>query len=149
MSSVPTSADPIPEADARKASEVAPPETKSREAEGDGDEGVDVVQEATVPQVTSLPAPTAPGTAKDVTVGDGGVVNGTSATVVSDHLQPPASEDDSCTSVHTVSTKQSSNTEGEGFAGDVTWEDRTWKVLVTLKEDMFWARIGGIRAVQG
>ena len=147
MTSVPTSADPIPEADARKASEVAPTETKSREAEGDG--GADVVQEATIPLVTSLPAPTAPGTAKDVTVGDEGVVNGTSATVVSDPLQPPASEDDSCTSVHTVSTKQSSNTEGEGFAGDVTWEDRTWKVLVTLKEDMFWARIGGIRALQG
>ncbi|KAF8509594.1 hypothetical protein BU17DRAFT_70377 [Hysterangium stoloniferum] len=26
-----------------------------------------------------------------------------------------------------------------------TWEERTWKTLVKLREDMFWARIGGVR----
>ena len=103
------------------------------------------------PQVASILTPTtdseaAPGPAEDVTVGDEGAVNGTSATIVPDPLPPPTSEDDGCTSVHTASTKQSSGTEGEGFASDVTWEEHTWKVLVTLKEDMFWARIGGIRA---
>ena len=46
VTSVLTSTDPTPEA-ACKASVVAPTETKSRNAEGDG--GVDVVNEATVP----------------------------------------------------------------------------------------------------
>ena len=78
------------------------------------------------PQVASILTPTtdseaAPGPAEDVTVGDEGAVNGTSATIVPDPLPPPTSEDDGCTSVHTASTKQSSGTEGEGFASDVTW----------------------------
>ncbi|KAJ7060962.1 proline-rich protein [Mycena amicta] len=36
--------------------------------------------------------------------------------------------------------------DGEVYVGDVTWEERTWKELVRLREDMFWARIGGVRA---
>ncbi|KAL1742543.1 hypothetical protein HDZ31DRAFT_75458 [Schizophyllum fasciatum] len=28
------------------------------------------------------------------------------------------------------------------YIGDATWEERTWKELVRLREDMFWARIG-------
>ncbi|KAJ7734567.1 proline-rich protein [Mycena maculata] len=35
--------------------------------------------------------------------------------------------------------------EHEAYVGDVTWEERTWKELVRLREDMFWARIGGLR----
>lgn len=31
------------------------------------------------------------------------------------------------------------------FIGDATWEERTWKELVKLKEDLFWARVGGLR----
>jgi len=31
------------------------------------------------------------------------------------------------------------------YVGEATWEERTWKTLVRLKEDMFWARIGGVR----
>lgn len=31
------------------------------------------------------------------------------------------------------------------YIGDTTWEERTWKELVRLKEDMFWARVGGLR----
>ena len=31
------------------------------------------------------------------------------------------------------------------FVGDATWEERTWKEIVRLREDMFWARVGGIR----
>jgi hypothetical protein len=34
---------------------------------------------------------------------------------------------------------------GEVYIGDATWEERTWKDLVRLREDMFWARIGGLR----
>ncbi|KAG6831410.1 hypothetical protein H0H87_005231 [Tephrocybe sp. NHM501043] len=29
--------------------------------------------------------------------------------------------------------------------GEATWEERTWKEIVRLKEEMFWARIGGTR----
>ncbi|KAF7316092.1 Sec2p domain-containing protein [Mycena indigotica] len=35
--------------------------------------------------------------------------------------------------------------DGEVYIGDVTWEERTWKELIRLREDMFWARVGGIR----
>ncbi|KAG6812218.1 hypothetical protein H0H92_003839 [Tricholoma furcatifolium] len=31
------------------------------------------------------------------------------------------------------------------YIGDATWEERTWKEITRLKEDMFWARIGGSR----
>ncbi|KAG2341611.1 hypothetical protein BDR05DRAFT_965004 [Suillus weaverae] len=48
-------------------------------------------------------------------------------------------------SIDTSSTKRSSTTDEEGYAGDTTWEDRTWKEIVRLKEDMFWARVGGVR----
>jgi len=29
------------------------------------------------------------------------------------------------------------------YVGDATWEERTWKELVRLRQDMFWARVGG------
>jgi hypothetical protein len=32
-----------------------------------------------------------------------------------------------------------------GYVGDGTWEEKTWKELVRLREDMFWARVGGFR----
>ncbi|KAF6745016.1 hypothetical protein DFP72DRAFT_1018276 [Ephemerocybe angulata] len=34
----------------------------------------------------------------------------------------------------------------ESYIGDATWEERTWKELARLKEDMFWARIGARRS---
>ncbi|KAG1753550.1 proline-rich protein [Suillus paluster] len=49
------------------------------------------------------------------------------------------------TSIDTNCTKRSSTTDGEGYAGDATWEDRTWKEIIRLKEEMFWARVGGVR----
>lgn len=36
-------------------------------------------------------------------------------------------------------------TDGEAYVGNATWEERTWKELVKLREDMFWARIGALR----
>jgi len=33
----------------------------------------------------------------------------------------------------------------EAYIGDATWEERTWKEIVRLKEEMFWARIGGLK----
>ncbi|GJE94800.1 hypothetical protein PsYK624_109740 [Phanerochaete sordida] len=42
-----------------------------------------------------------------------------------------------------------SEVEDEGepgtYVGNATWEERTWKELVKLREEMFWARIGGSR----
>ncbi|PCH35356.1 hypothetical protein WOLCODRAFT_139866 [Wolfiporia cocos MD-104 SS10] len=35
------------------------------------------------------------------------------------------------------------------YVGDGTWEERTWKELVRLREEMFWARIGGVRQTSG
>jgi len=32
--------------------------------------------------------------------------------------------------------------DGTPYVGDGTWEERTWKELTRLREDMFWARIG-------
>ncbi|KAG6860556.1 hypothetical protein C0995_009838 [Termitomyces sp. Mi166 len=31
------------------------------------------------------------------------------------------------------------------YVGDATWEERTWKEVIRLKEAMFWARIGGLK----
>jgi hypothetical protein len=73
---------PIPEADARMASEVAPAETKSGCQRG---READVFKEAAITQVEFAPTPVmeaASGPAKDATVGDEGVVNGTSVTII-------------------------------------------------------------------
>nr|GAT50878.1 predicted protein [Mycena chlorophos] len=43
------------------------------------------------------------------------------------------------------SGKPTGDEDGEVYIGDVTWEERTWKELVRLREDMFWARIGAVR----
>ncbi|KAF8955353.1 hypothetical protein BDZ97DRAFT_1926934 [Flammula alnicola] len=32
-----------------------------------------------------------------------------------------------------------------GYVGDATWDEKTWKELVRLREDMFWARVGGFK----
>ncbi|KAH7101367.1 hypothetical protein BKA62DRAFT_657398 [Auriculariales sp. MPI-PUGE-AT-0066] len=33
----------------------------------------------------------------------------------------------------------------EQYVGEATWEERTWKEIVRLREEMFWARIGCMR----
>ncbi|KAJ7634542.1 proline-rich protein [Roridomyces roridus] len=46
-----------------------------------------------------------------------------------------------------VEEKKAEDEEGhEAYVGEVTWEERTWKELVRLREEMFWARIGALRA---
>jgi hypothetical protein len=42
--------------------------------------------------------------------------------------------------------KKDEEEDHEAYVGDVTWEERTWKELVRLREDMFWARIGAARS---
>jgi hypothetical protein len=44
-----------------------------------------------------------------------------------------------------VPSQTGEDVDGEVYVGDATWEERTWKELIKLKEDMFWARIGGLR----
>lgn len=34
---------------------------------------------------------------------------------------------------------------GAQYVGETTWEERAWKEIVTLREEMFWARIGCVR----
>ncbi|KAG6900292.1 hypothetical protein C0993_000265 [Termitomyces sp. T159_Od127] len=42
--------------------------------------------------------------------------------------------------------KKSSEDDLSGsYVGDTTWEERTWKEIIRLKEAMFWARIGGLK----
>ncbi len=31
------------------------------------------------------------------------------------------------------------------YVGIATWEERTWRELMKLREEMFWARVGGVR----
>lgn len=45
----------------------------------------------------------------------------------------------------TASDVAASDDEPGVYVGNSTWEERTWKELVKLREEMFWARLGGIR----
>ncbi|KIK68711.1 hypothetical protein GYMLUDRAFT_68555 [Collybiopsis luxurians FD-317 M1] len=50
-----------------------------------------------------------------------------------------------------IDPSQESNTaeqEGSGYpyVGSTTWEERTWKEIIRLKEGMYWARVGGVQA---
>ncbi|KIM70566.1 hypothetical protein SCLCIDRAFT_78779, partial [Scleroderma citrinum Foug A] len=49
------------------------------------------------------------------------------------------------TPMDTSSSKQASSSDGESFVGDATWEERTWKEIVRLREEMFWTRVGCMR----
>ena len=42
-------------------------------------------------------------------------------------------------------TKKEEEKTGVTYVGDATWEEKTWKEIVRLREDMFWARMGGVR----
>ncbi|KAF7971083.1 hypothetical protein HWV62_22064 [Athelia sp. TMB] len=53
-------------------------------------------------------------------------------------MQPVEPTSDTTTTARDVGEMAS-----EGFIGETTWEDKTWRELVKLKEDMFWARVGG------
>ncbi|KAL7277272.1 hypothetical protein ACG7TL_009125 [Trametes sanguinea] len=46
----------------------------------------------------------------------------------------------------TESTKEDEKERDDGarYVGDATWEERTYKELVRLREEMFWARIGAV-----
>jgi Rab guanine nucleotide exchange factor SEC2 len=53
--------------------------------------------------------------------------------------------DDDKTVKFTEAKDLKSDESNGAFVGDTTWEERTWKELVRLREEMFWARIGALR----
>ena len=57
---------------------------------------------------------------------------------------PPKSES-SPSDGHSREGSDEKKAEWEQFVGDTTWEERTWKEIVRLREEMFWARIGSVR----
>ncbi|KAK1229421.1 hypothetical protein PQX77_007518 [Marasmius sp. AFHP31] len=52
----------------------------------------------------------------------------------------PSKDDENDKDIDTQKEKEKDTTM---YIGDATWEERTWKEIVRLKEVMFWARIGG------
>ena len=65
---------------------------------------------------------------------------------------PPYEPQGRAHSLHTLHSRASDakqevlvGEDGEVYIGHATWEERTWKELVRLREDMFLARIGALR----
>ena len=153
----PSKAETTDSAKEDKKSTSAPEEQKGVVAgEGEGEEGAAVEPSTTnhEPSENSKPFPDAGlAPAKRVSVDTPTHAptesQSQSTTVDPTHPAPEVrSSEDSSThekSIDTSSTKHSSSTDGEGYVGDATWEDRTWKEIVRLKEEMFWARVGGVR----
>jgi Rab guanine nucleotide exchange factor SEC2 len=44
-----------------------------------------------------------------------------------------------------VMDQKTSELDTRMYVGTSTWEERTWRELIKLREDMFWARAGGVR----
>lgn len=59
--------------------------------------------------------------------------------------EPEADKAVSPISAADVPAHSDANENSEIYVGDATWEERAWKELIKLKEDMFWARVGGLR----
>lgn len=62
------------------------------------------------------------------------------STILGNHTNGTAGD-----STVAVPSQTDEGADSEVYVGDTTWEERTWKELVKLKEDMFWARVGGLR----
>lgn len=82
---------------------------------------------------------------------NGGGVNGVAPLAVAgakEKITPVAEESEKeniSVDVNVGEKGQGAGVDGEVYVGEATWEERTWKELVKLREDMFWARIGGVR----
>ena len=81
-------------------------------------------------------------------------VNGAGSTILSQQItEEPSIVNGADEKVLTdTESEQQENEENEekeknrpGYVGDGTWEEKTWKELVRLREDMFWARVGRVR----
>ncbi|KAF9467782.1 hypothetical protein BDZ94DRAFT_1304979 [Collybia nuda] len=45
----------------------------------------------------------------------------------------------------TQAKEPKSDEDKDMYIGDTTWEEKTWKELIRLREEMFWARVGAMR----
>jgi len=61
------------------------------------------------------------------------------------NIKEAPAEEEKSVEVVTVNGIAISVVNDQDLVGDSSWEERTWKELVKLREDMFWARIGGLR----
>lgn len=62
--------------------------------------------------------------------------------------EPPREKDDSAKEPPQASAEPAPASElesGAQYVGEATWEERSWKEIVRLREEMFWARIGCVR----
>ncbi|KZV96988.1 hypothetical protein EXIGLDRAFT_670637 [Exidia glandulosa HHB12029] len=111
-----TSAAPEPEPDSARLSPVPPPPTQTLSVDN-----------------LVAPTPTSPGPESPLFPAASPVYETEPEVVVveekKDDVPAPASELDG----------------GAQYVGETTWEERTWKEIVVLREAMFWARIGCVR----
>ncbi|KAL0068144.1 hypothetical protein AAF712_004804 [Marasmius tenuissimus] len=70
----------------------------------------------------------------------GQATTGNDAMETHDKPLPTVKDDEKDQDIDTQKEKEKDMTM---YVGDATWEERTWKEIVRLKEVMFWARIGG------
>ncbi|KAF8574405.1 hypothetical protein K439DRAFT_855389 [Ramaria rubella] len=153
----PTIADPMPTKESENTEETEKEETKTESVTETSIEKAESlysvassvplgtsVSHASMPEsdAAPLPPPTHPSRPR-----------ATSPRRVPPPLPPRTSEDIQQRRSSTFSDRRISNStptpnrdeEQEVFIGDTTWEERTWKALVRLREDMFYARLGSVR----
>ncbi|PSS32042.1 hypothetical protein PHLCEN_2v2187 [Hermanssonia centrifuga] len=63
----------------------------------------------------------------------------------SEHVETEAHLEDVGSRVQAPLDDEKVSEEPGAYVTDSTWEERTWKELVKLRQDMFWARVGGVR----
>ena len=120
------------------------PEEKEEQASRVPEAGVVVVAAGSEAGDVSSAPPLAP---------DGfGLPVGTSSVVPDDVTKPPsATQPTPAVSgekngvVGESLDSKNAGEDGEVYVGDSTWEERTWKEVVKLREVMYWARVGGLR----
>jgi len=100
----------------------------SAEAEGAAEAGADEGARAMV-SVSPTPSPSAPGSDVESAA----------------EVESPVDDVPARPRVNGVHAAPGAGPDGAVYIGDATWEERTWKELVRLREDMFWARVGGVR----
>lgn len=69
--------------------------------------------------------------------------NGETNHSIHDHVNGVVEDEERVNSK--VQALETEETDKRQYVGDGSWEEKAWKELVRLREDMFWARIGGLR----
>ena len=67
---------------------------------------------------------------------------------LADKIELPKPADQTADKVAKQENAKVDNVENENtevYIGDATWEERTWKELVKMRETLFWARVGCLR----